>query len=432
MRLFIRRVSVALLAAVAGAAIANGQAAAPVPTPAEGDLILRDFAFDSGERLPELKIHYQTLGTLHRGANGHVDNAVLVLHGTGGTGKQFLTPNFAGVLFGPGQLLDTTRYFVVMPDGIGHGGSSKPSNGLHARFPHYGYRDMIRAQHRLLTEGLSVDHLRLVIGTSMGGMHTWLWGETYPDFMDALMPLASLPTQIAGRNRMMRRTAMDSIKSDPEWKGGEYEPSPKLADRVIYTRCHGQQPAAMAEERPNARRADRYSMSRSESAQEHGRERHAVPVRRLAGLRPGPALETIRAPSSVNSADDEVNPPELGIWSANPPCRATGRAPAHHRSDARARTHSGPRSGGTTWPRCCESDPRPPLRPRRERRPSRRRHPGRRGRASSTTRRPFRHACAWACPGLISWGSWATYWGASVSPMGTVWWRVRSSSRVRC
>src|SRR6185295_18667731 len=179
-----------------------------------------------GEVLPELRIRYHTVGTPRRNDRGVVTNAVLILHGTTGSGTNLLRREFAGELFGPGQLLDAARYFLVLPDGIGHGGSSKPSDGLHARFPHYGYRDMVQAQHRLLAEGLGVDHLRLVMGTSMGGMHTWLWGEMYPNNMDALLPLASLPTQISGRNRAWRRMIMDAIRTDPDWRDGEYAAQP--------------------------------------------------------------------------------------------------------------------------------------------------------------------------------------------------------------
>src|SRR5947209_4584926 len=196
-------------------------AAAPAPAVSEGDHVLPSFTFASGETLPELRIHYRTLGK----SNGR--NAVLILHGTGGSGTQFLTDAFAGVLFGPGQLLDAEKYFIVLPDGIGHGKSSKPSDGLRAKFPRYTYDDMVEAQYRLLREKLGVEHLRLVLGTSMGGMHSWLWGEQHPAFMDALMPLASLPVQIAGRNRVMRTMIMDAIRSDPAWNGGEYTAQPR-------------------------------------------------------------------------------------------------------------------------------------------------------------------------------------------------------------
>ncbi len=193
---------------VAGALLlACAISAADYPAPTEGDYVVRDFRFSSGETLPELRIHYRTLGTPQKDKKGVVRNAVLIGHGTGGTGAQFIRAEFAGELFGAGQPLDATKYFIVMADGIGHGKSSKPSDGLRARFPRYGYNDMVDAQYRLLTEGLGVNHLRLVMGTSMGGMHTWVWGERYPEFMDALMPLASLPTQISGRNRVWRKVA---------------------------------------------------------------------------------------------------------------------------------------------------------------------------------------------------------------------------------
>src|SRR6266705_4106787 len=201
----------------------------PAFLPAEGDFVIKDFRFSSGESLPELRLHYATFGHSERNARGMTRNAVLILHGTGGSGRQFLCDVFAGVLFGPGQLLDTARYYVILPDGIGHGRSSKPSDGLHARFPHYTYDDMVQAHYRLLTEHLGVNHLRLVMGTSMGGMQTWVWGETYPDFMDALMPLASNPVEIAGRNRVWRRMAMDAIRDDAEWMGGECKTQPMRA-----------------------------------------------------------------------------------------------------------------------------------------------------------------------------------------------------------
>ena len=197
--------------------------AANYPAPVEGDYTIRDFKFTSGENLPELRIHYRTLGTLQKDGQGKTRNAVLIMHGTTGSGAQFIQPVFAGELFGKGQPLDATKFFIVLPDGIGHGKSSKPSDGMHAKFPGYGYVDMVNAQYRLLTDGLGVNHARLIMGTSMGGMHTWLWGEMHPDFMDALMPLASLPTQISGRNRAWRRIVIDAIRNDPDWSNGEYK-----------------------------------------------------------------------------------------------------------------------------------------------------------------------------------------------------------------
>jgi len=194
----------------------------------QGDYIARDFKFASGEVLPALRLHYTTLGTPRRDAAGVVRNAVMILHGTGGTGRAFLSPTYAGELFGPGKLLDTARFYVVLPDGIGHGGSSKPSDGLHARFPQYTYDDMVRAQQILLTQGLGVNHLRIVMGTSMGCMHAWVWGYTYPGFADGLVPLACAPAPIVGRNRMMRRMIMDDIRNDPAYMSGEYKEQPRL------------------------------------------------------------------------------------------------------------------------------------------------------------------------------------------------------------
>jgi homoserine O-acetyltransferase len=193
----------------------------------EGDFIVRNFQFQNGEVLPELRLHYTTLGTPQRDNTGRVTNAVLMLHGTTGTGKNFLAPSQANELFGAGQPLDASRYYIILPDGIGRGGSSKPSDGLRARFPAYGYNDVVTAQQLLVTQGLGVNHLRLVLGTSMGGMQTWIWGERYPDMMDSLMPIASQPTQISGRNLLWRRLITESIRSDPDWKGGNYTTPPK-------------------------------------------------------------------------------------------------------------------------------------------------------------------------------------------------------------
>ncbi len=286
------------------------------PVPAQGDFTIRSFKFDSGEVLPELKLHYRTLGTPRRDASGVIRNAVLVMHGTGGSGGGFISDQFAGVLFKPGQLLDATKYFIILPDAIGHGQSSKPSDGLHARFPHYGYNDLVTAQYRLLTEGLGVNHLRLVMGTSMGGMHTWVWGEKYPDFMDALMPLASLPAQIAGRNRMMRRMVTDSIKSDPEWNNGEYKSQPRGLTAAIYTLLFmTSSPLQWYKQAPTREAADRFfdDMVRRQLSRTDANDMlYAFDASR--DYDPGPNLESIKAPLlAINSADDQVNPPELGI-----------------------------------------------------------------------------------------------------------------------
>jgi homoserine O-acetyltransferase len=289
---------------------------ADYPAPAEGDFVLHRFLFHSGETLPELRIHYRTLGTPRRDAAGIVRNAVLITHGTTGSGAQFVRPEFAGELFGPGQPLDAAKYFIILPDGIGHGQSSKPSDGLRAKFPRYGYLDMVEAQYRLLTEGLGVNHARLVMGTSMGGMHTWLWGELHPAFMDALMPLASLPVQIAGRNRVWRRMIIDSIRQDPEWLGGDYKvepPSLLVAAEVLY----------FMSSNPVLRQAETPTLLKTDEVLEAFASRYAASddandvlyaVAASYDYDPNPALEKITAPLlAINSADDLINPPELGI-----------------------------------------------------------------------------------------------------------------------
>src|SRR5277367_505280 len=219
-------------AAMALMAVPCAAQQSPTATATEGEFILHNFQFHSGESMPELRLHYTTLGKPVKDAAGRTTNAVLILHGTGGTGQQFFAPQFAGVLFGPGQLLDTSRYFIILPDGIGHGKSSKPSDALHAHFPQYDYDDMVALHFKLLNDGLNINHLRLIFGTSMGCMHSFVWGETYPDFMDALMPMACLPVQLAGRNRVWRKMLMDGIRTDPEWKNGDYTTQPPQGIRI--------------------------------------------------------------------------------------------------------------------------------------------------------------------------------------------------------
>ena len=296
--------------------VSSPSVAAGYPEPTSAVHILRDFRFASGETLPELRIGYRTLGSPRRGDDGKVVNAVLILHGTTGSGANFLRPEFAGELFGEGQPLDAGRYFLILPDGIGHGGSSKPGDGLHARFPRYGYRDMIAAQLRLLTEGLKVDHLRLVIGTSMGGMHTWLWGEAHPDFLDALMPLASLPAPISGRNRAWRRVIVDAIRNDPSWEGGEYRdqpPSLRTAAGLLFLMSSN--PVQRQEEAPTREAADRVLddyVGRTARSMDANDVLYAIES--SSDYDPAPGLERIEAPLlAINFEDDLINPPELGL-----------------------------------------------------------------------------------------------------------------------
>jgi homoserine O-acetyltransferase/O-succinyltransferase len=290
--------------------------ASDYPEPRPGDFVVKDFQFKSGEKLAEVKLHYYTLGQPQKDSSGKVRNAVLILHGTGGSGKQFLVPNFAGVLFGPGQLLDASKYFIILTDSVGHGDSSKPSNGLHMGFPHYEYDDMIELQYRLLTQGLGVNHLRLVMGTSMGGMHSWLWAEQHPDFMDAAMPLASLPVEIAGRNRMFRRMIIDAIRTSPDWNNGEYKQQPHgLAAALDVLLIMGSAPRRMQNEEPTRDEADKFLedfvASRTKTTDANDMLYYFDASR---NYNPEPQLEKITVPlTAVNSADDTINPPELKI-----------------------------------------------------------------------------------------------------------------------
>jgi len=308
-----------IVALACGAALAAGAAwAADAPSPPrEDDYVVRDFKFHSGETLAELRLHYLTLGRLQRDPQGHARNAVLILHGTGGSGRQFLAPYFADTLFRAGGVLDTTRWFVILPDGIGHGRSSKPSDGLRARFPHYQYDDMVEAQYRLVREHLGIDHLRLVMGTSMGGMHTWMWGEAHTGFMDALMPLACLPVRIAGRNRIWRRMIVDAIREDPQWNGGDYTTQPVAALRVAadLLLIAGSAPIYMQNTYADPDSADRYlrrvTASRIASLDANDL---MYQIDASRDYDPSPRLAAIRAPLlHINSADDFINPPELGI-----------------------------------------------------------------------------------------------------------------------
>lgn len=287
------------------------------PTPHEADYTIHNYTFESGQTLPDLRLHYTTLGTPQKDAQGHTTNAVLILHGTGGSGKTFLRPIFAGVLFGPGQLLDTSKYFIIIPDNIGHGKSSKPSDGLHARFPSYDYADMVALQHELVTKGLGIDHLRLILGTSMGCMHSFMWGETYPAEMDALMPLACLPVPIAGRNRIWRKMVIDGIRQDPEWKNGEYTAEPRAALEISgdFLLIAGAAPLPMQRELPTRDAADEYlEVTRKRLTADLDVNNLLYAVSASRDYDPSSKLADIQAPLMfVNSADDFINPPELGI-----------------------------------------------------------------------------------------------------------------------
>jgi homoserine O-acetyltransferase/O-succinyltransferase len=312
--------AIEVICTVAILCLASGSGIAKETEPArsyDNQIVLHDFHFASGETLPELRMHYTAYGKPHKDLHGHVTNAVLILHGTGGSGNSLTNERFAGVLFQKGQLLDADKYFIILPDGIGHGNSSKPSDALHARFPKYTYQDMVTAQYLLITKGLEIDHLRLVMGTSMGCMHTFMWGENYPDFMDALMPLACLPVQIAGRNRLWRDLVMDAIVNDPQYLKGDYvtEPASALRTAAGLLLIAGSAPIQMQLSLPTRDAADEFLqkyMPRQLADLDANDLLYAVNASR--DYDPSAALDKIKAPLlQINSADDFINPPELGI-----------------------------------------------------------------------------------------------------------------------
>ena len=285
------------------------------PDQREGDIVLTDFGFASGEVLPELKLHYIMLGTARRNAAGDIFNGVLLLHGTSGTSKNWLQPTLADELFAPGAPLDAKRYLIVIPDGIGRGASSKPSDGLRMKFPHYRYVDMVVATHRLLTEHLGLKHLRLVLGTSMGGMQAWMWGEMHPDFMDALVPVASQPIAISGRNWMYRRIGIEAIRNDPDWNSGNYEKNPThyvyaapIAALMTESAIHFQQVA------PSREAMDALYRQLVEQASKLDANNQLYAIEAVMDYDPSKDLEKIKAKLlAINFADDEINPPELGV-----------------------------------------------------------------------------------------------------------------------
>ncbi len=311
-----------LTAALALAAAQTSAAPKPSypPTPwpiVNGGYDIHSFRFETGQTIPDLHLHYLTLGTPRRDAAGHTVNAVLLLHGTGGSAHSLLNPVFSNVLFGPGQPLDITKYFIILPDDIGHGESSKPSDGLRMNFPRYTYDDMVRSQRQMLVDGLHVDHLRLILGTSMGCMQSFVWGETYPHFADALMPLACLPVEIAGRNRMWRYMAMQSIRDDPAWDHGNYAREPieglrGAADMLILA---GSAPQQMQKDYPTRQQAEAY-VDRVQNAvlSSDDADDFIYQVDASRDYNPEPRLSSIIAPVLwINSADDFINPPELDI-----------------------------------------------------------------------------------------------------------------------
>ncbi len=288
----------------------------PRPT-GEGDFVVHDFRFRSGETLPAVNLHYYTYGKPQQDAAGRTTNAVLILHGTGGSGLQFVRPQFAGVLFGHGQILDASKYFIILPDNVGHGKSTKPSDGLHAQFPHYDYDDMVILQHRLLADGLKVNHLRLVMGTSMGCMHSWVWLEMYPDFMDGAVPLACEPVEIAGRNRMMRKMAMDSITQDPAWDHGEYKQQPPgLRGALEMLLIMGSSPLQMQKNCPTRERADAFLEQFLANGMKHyDANDFLYQFDASRNYNPWPQLDKVKAPVlMINSADDFINPPEVDYF----------------------------------------------------------------------------------------------------------------------
>src|ERR1700733_1548907 len=322
------RVLRTILAAIFAVTACLGAKAAPAdpqatateakyPPTTEGDFVVHNFKFKSGQSMAEVRLHYTTLGKPATDAQGHTTNAVLILHGTRESGHQFLAPYFANDLFNPGQVLDASRYYLILVDGIGHGKSSKPSDGLHAHFPDYDYDDMVALHHALLTGGLKVNHLRMIFGTSMGCMQSFVWGETYPDFADALMPMACLPVQIAGRNRVWRKMVMDGIRSDPEWKNGDYTSEPQQGVRIAldFLIIAGSAPIPMQKSMPTRDDADKwldkYFHDRAAGIDANN---FLYQVNASRNYDPSASLEKITVPVMwINSADDFINPPDLGI-----------------------------------------------------------------------------------------------------------------------
>ena len=313
-----------ILASLAAQAASPAPALVPAPTAAaaaskwavqEADFLIRDFRFQNGQRTPNLRIHYTTLGQPRRNARGEINNAVMILHGTGGSSEQFLQPQFADELYGPGQPLDISRYWIILPDNIGHGGSSKPSDGLRMRFPAYDYADMVEAQYRLLSEGLGIRRMRLIMGTSMGCMHTFLWGETHPRFASALMPLACEPVEIGGLNRIWRQLLLDGIRSDPAWARGAYKSQPLQGLRTAASMLiiAGAAPLNLQQAFPTREGATQQARARIKASMVSLDANDLIyQVEASRTYNPWSKLETITTPVTwVNSADDFINPRNL-------------------------------------------------------------------------------------------------------------------------
>jgi homoserine O-acetyltransferase len=285
------------------------------PNQTDGDYVIRNFAFASGETMPELRIHYTTLGTAKKNTAGEIVNGVVLLHGTSGTGRNWLLPSLANELYGEGQPLDAAQYFIIMPDGIGRGGSSKPSDGLRMKFPHYRYRDIVESEYRLVTEGLGVKHLRLVLGSSMGGMHVWMWGEMYPGLMDLLVPIASQPIEISGRNWITRRIAIEAIRHDPDWNDGNYTTKPS---HYVYTAPFGalmtESVVRLQEMAPTREAGDALYEQYVAATRQGDANDQLYATEAVMDYNPAPGLDRITARlMAINFADDNVNPPELGV-----------------------------------------------------------------------------------------------------------------------
>jgi homoserine O-acetyltransferase len=317
-----------IFVAAIGAMLTLAVSSAIAAEPKEGDYIVHDFHFATGESLPELRLHYTTLGTLHRDAAGHATNAVLMLHGTTGTGKTFLAPSLSAALFGPSQALDTTKYFIILPDGIGRGGSSKPSDGLRTKFPHYGYNDIVTAQHALLVDGLGIDHLRLIVGTSMGGMHAWLWAERYPDVADGIMPVASQPIAVTGRNYLWRLMITQAIRTDPDWQDGNYTNPPSHFANVLplFNIMTGSPRTLEAAARNQADAHTALDKMINDARKIYDANDYLYWFAAVDDYNPEPDLDKIRSKLfAVNFADDLLNPVQLNTMERVMPKVAGGR-----------------------------------------------------------------------------------------------------------